>query len=247
MFRIASRLARQPLAAFQKPTEVAGWNRAWRRYMTSPAGRRVQTQLGAPSRLSQATARVRQAHPSVRATQQRGFRFSPWSRSQKAGEAAEKPLSLGARLRKLSREYGKAAVGVYFLLSVLDFPFFFLLVKAVGAERIGRIEHWIMTKVIPESVRKTWNEYMAYFKTAEVKETGDDGQVSDAVEKVGWGVEEAQERHREEASLGTQLALAYAVHKSFIFVRVPLTAAVTPKIVKILRGWGWQIGKKVPK
>jgi hypothetical protein len=57
-----------------------------------------------------------------------------------------------------------------------------------------------MTKVIPESVRKTWNEYMAYFKTAEVKETGDDGQVSDAVEKVGWGVEEAQERHREEAS-----------------------------------------------
>lgn len=47
--------------------------------------------------------------------------------------------------------------------------------------------------------------------------------------------------------LGTQLALAYAVHKSFIFVRVPLTAAVTPKIVKVLRGWGWQIGKKVPK
>lgn len=57
-----------------------------------------------------------------------------------------------------------------------------------------------MTKVIPESVRKTWNEYMAYFRRAEVKETGDDGQVSDAVEKVGWGVEEAQERHQEEAS-----------------------------------------------
>ena len=45
----------------------------------------------------------------------------------------------------------------------------------------------------------------------------------------------------------TQLALAYAIHKSFIFVRVPLTAAVTPKVVKTLRGWGWNIGKRPVK
>jgi hypothetical protein len=45
----------------------------------------------------------------------------------------------------------------------------------------------------------------------------------------------------------TQLALAYAVHKSFIFVRVPLTAAVTPQVVKTLRRWGWNIGKRRPK
>ena len=47
--------------------------------------------------------------------------------------------------------------------------------------------------------------------------------------------------------LATQLALAYAIHKSFIFVRVPLTAAVTPKVVKVLRSWGWQIGKKAKR
>lgn len=47
--------------------------------------------------------------------------------------------------------------------------------------------------------------------------------------------------------LATQLALAYAIHKSFIFIRVPLTAAVTPKVVKVLRGWGYQIGKRKPK
>jgi hypothetical protein len=41
----------------------------------------------------------------------------------------------------------------------------------------------------------------------------------------------------------TQLALAYAVHKSFIFIRVPLTAAILPKVVKTLRGWGYNIGK----
>ena len=45
----------------------------------------------------------------------------------------------------------------------------------------------------------------------------------------------------------TQLALAYAIHKSFIFIRIPLTAAVTPKVVKVLRGWGWDIGKRKVK
>jgi hypothetical protein len=49
------------------------------------------------------------------------------------------------------------------------------------------------------------------------------------------------------SGLATQLALAYAIHKSFIFVRVPLTAAITPKVVKVLRSWGWKIGNKAAK
>lgn len=47
--------------------------------------------------------------------------------------------------------------------------------------------------------------------------------------------------------LATQLALAYAIHKSFIFIRIPLTAAIIPKVVKVLRGWGWDIGKRTTK
>lgn len=43
---------------------------------------------------------------------------------------------------------------------------------------------------------------MAYFRKTEIKETGQE-HVSDAVEKAGWGVEEAQERHQEEASKST--------------------------------------------
>lgn len=42
----------------------------------------------------------------------------------------------------------------------------------------------------------------------------------------------------------TQLLLAYGVHKSLIFFRVPLTAAVTPRIVKWLRSRGWNIGRQ---
>ncbi|KAI3392374.1 hypothetical protein diail_5762 [Diaporthe ilicicola] len=185
-------------------------------------------------------------------TQKRTFNWT-WSRRSggggKGAEAEADPQSLSARLRKLSREYGWAALGVYLGLSVLDFPFCFLLVRMVGTDRIAEAERWVMSglrRIVPESVKERWNEYRAAFKEAEKKELGDN-HVSEDVEKVGWGVEKAQERHKEEASLATQLALAYAIHKTFIFIRVPLTAAVTPKVVKVLRGWGYQIGKRKPK
>ena len=59
------------------------------------------------------------------------------SAGKTAGETVAEDTSLRGRLKKLSREYGWTVVGVYFALSVLDFPFFFLLVKAVGTERVG--------------------------------------------------------------------------------------------------------------
>ncbi|KAJ3501653.1 hypothetical protein NM208_g16894 [Fusarium decemcellulare] len=120
--------------------------------------------------------------------------------------------------------------------------------------------------MIPESVRETWRQYWQSFRKAEAQALGDDD-ISDKMEMATWGVEKAEERNRADASkcfpsvafvpgrlgaawvwilacLATQLALAYAIHKSFIFLRVPLTAAVTPKVVKVLRSWGWKIGKK---
>jgi hypothetical protein len=53
----------------------------------------------------------------------------------------QEPQGLSARLKKLSREYGWATIGVYLSLSVLDFPFCFLLVRVVGTDRIGEKPH----------------------------------------------------------------------------------------------------------
>jgi hypothetical protein len=67
----------------------------------------------------------------------------------------EANLSLSGRLRKLSREYGWSALGVYLLLSALDFPFCFLAVRTLGTDRIGRWEHIVLSyikSVVPESV-----------------------------------------------------------------------------------------------
>ncbi|UKZ61970.1 uncharacterized protein TrAtP1_003231 [Trichoderma atroviride] len=213
-------------------------NASWRRLQSlPPLGGAMRH--GAPMR---PTARI--ADSFARGTQQRNFVFSAWRRNNAQG--AKKSLSISERFKKLSREYGWSAVGVYFALSVLDFPFCFLFVRLVGTERIGQFEHYVVTKVIPESVRTAWNEWRQSLKSEEKSHLGNSN-ISDSVEMAGWGVEQAQERNREEASLATQLALAYAIHKSFIFLRVPLTAAVTPKVVKVLRRWGWDIGKRTPR
>lgn len=141
------------------------------------------------------------------------------------------------------------------MLSALDFPFCYLLVRTLGTDRIGDWEHAIVSRtapIIPQPVKDGWYSIKAWFRKLELKWTGDDD-VSDAVDMASWDLTEAGQAEKKEreagkaASLGTQLALAYAIHKSFIFIRVPLTAAVTPKVVKVLRGWGWDIGKRTTK
>lgn len=59
-------------------------------------------------------------------------------------EGSKAPQSLSARFKELSRKYGWAAVGVYFGLSALDFPFCYLAVRLVGPDRIGEVEHAIV-------------------------------------------------------------------------------------------------------
>ncbi|EKV05279.1 Peptide alpha-N-acetyltransferase Nat2, putative [Penicillium digitatum] len=145
------------------------------------------------------------------------------------GAGASDKASLSQRLKKLSREYGWAALGVYLGLSALDFPFCFAAVRLLGVERIGYYEHAVIG-FVKDKLKTLWPQT----KGSEAE----DGQGQLA---------QAEERNQEEASIWTQLVFAYAIHKSFIFIRVPLTAAVTPKVVKILRAWGWNIGKRKPK
>lgn len=154
----------------------------------------------------------------------RGFRFSAWRGKDGAAPKIDENLSLSGRLKKLSKEYGWSAVGVYLGLSVLDFPFCFLFVKVVGAERIGtfqpqhsislsiltappfytgQAEQFVVSRVravIPESVRNKIYDTWQSLKRAETETLGDDD-ISDTVEMAGWGVGKAEERNKEEASM----------------------------------------------
>lgn len=88
--------------------------------ISNPTNQSYRPPLRTSKRSFHKTSRLRDAKPDPKNT------ASP-----------QEPQSLSARLRKLSREYGWAAVGVYLGLSVLDFPFCFLLVRVVGTDRIG--------------------------------------------------------------------------------------------------------------
>lgn len=102
-------------------------------------------------------------------------------------------LSLSQRLRKLSREYGWSAFGVYLLLSALDFPFCFAAVRILGVERIGRAEKVVVGYVeamIPEGVKESWRGVRDRFKGAKEDVAGEMPQV-DQYGVVGKRIEEA--------------------------------------------------------
>ncbi|PLB54323.1 hypothetical protein P170DRAFT_431954 [Aspergillus steynii IBT 23096] len=164
-------------------------------------------------------------------------RFFNSSRTKRSSSQSEESASLSQRLKTLSREYGWSALWVYLLLSAMDFPFCFAAVRLLGVERIGHYEH-----VIFESVKGAIDTVWSRTPETPTVESQVDGPGSKEP-----SAEEAPSKPDGEASLWTQLALAYAIHKSFIFIRVPLTAAITPKVVKVLRQWGWDIVKGKPR
>lgn len=99
-----------------------------------------------------------------------------------AGAGASEKASLSQRLKKLSREYGWAALGVYLGLSALDFPFCFAAVRLLGVERIGYYEH-VVIGFVKDKLKTVWPQ-------TESPET-EDGQGQLA---------QAEERNQEEAS-----------------------------------------------
>jgi len=172
-------------------------------------------------------------------------------------------LSISQRLKQLSKEYGWAALGVYLGLSLLDFPVCFLAVRLLGTERIGHYEEavksafWSVVRVaLPEAGKKSPEEIAANEAEKAAKATAREGYMdAEGVFVQPSNIDACKYPYDGSCGLDnltlvaiwTQLGLAYLVHKSLIFFRVPLTAAVLPKVVRTLRGWGYNIGKKTPK
>jgi len=221
-------------------------NGAFRNLLQRPAlQQRAHTRgLLTSTRLS--TRPITRTH-GLRFTKCRSIRYNSSNPSPNPTSNLGSPEStptLKQRMAKLSREYGWSALGVYLLLTALDFPFCFLAVRMLGTDRIGRWEHVI--------VDTFWKAVAVPFPSlARPKQAGDvieDGALGDPIDSSLREIDEADKAsQKSDATLWTQLVLAYAVHKSFIFIRVPLTVSLTPKVVKTLRGWGWDIGKRRPK
>ncbi|EME44590.1 hypothetical protein DOTSEDRAFT_152532 [Dothistroma septosporum NZE10] len=219
----------------------------------APLGRTF-AQLAKPSarttlqRRDFATSNLRLDHGQrlIRAWRQSAFRSGWQARYNSTKTAAEEelgnkePQSLSDRMKAMSRKYGWIVVGIYLGLSVLDFPFCFLAVRWFGTERIASLEHtiidgfWSQVEKFAPSLKEKREAKEAIAAVEEAARDGGEAVIEDA-KKEG------------DASIWTQLLLAYGVHKSLIFFRIPITLAITPKVVRTLRKWGWNIGKPKPK
>lgn len=135
-------------------------------------------------------------------------------------------------IKALVKEYGYSALGVYFFLSMLDLPICYAIVHSAGKEQIQIYENKV-------------KQYFGFGKTDEELQRMQEIQKIEEEHEKEAGVNSADDQGMFSWFSWTEFAIAYGIHKSvFIFVRVPLTAAITPSIVKTLRGWGFQIGKK---
>lgn len=129
-------------------------------------------------------------------------------------------------IKALMKEYGYSALGVYLFLSMLDLPICYFTVHSMGKEKIELYENKV-------------KQYFGFGKSdAELER----------MQEINKIEEESEPKQPEPEGMfswfsWTEFVIAYGIHKSvFIFVRVPLTAALTPSIVKMLRGWGFKIG-----
>lgn len=127
----------------------------------------------------------------------------------KLDSTPDSQLSIGQRLKKLSREYGWAAVYVYFGLSLLDFPFCFLAVTLIGADRVGHYEHIVVEwakGVLQWPLGATAAQHVgeAVDKVAEASGAEDGQRV---LEEDYHGYKEA-----EKANSGSNASRWYAIH-----------------------------------
>lgn len=131
------------------------------------------------------------------------------------------------------KEYGYPALAVYLGLSCIDLPICYVLVHSMGQEKI---------EVYENKVKQTFGYGIS---DEELKKKQEINKIQQDIESQG---ETTSENSGSMVSYilsqfsWTEFAIAYGIHKSLIFIRLPITAAITPGIVKLLRGWGFRIG-----
>jgi hypothetical protein len=127
--------------------------------------------------------------------------------------------TLSQRLSHLIKSYGWYALGVYVVLSALDFTVAFAGINLLGAEQVASFAAYVKETA------------MAFLHTKPAEPGRDELDSPSAGDASQDG-------------LYATLVLAYTIHKTlFVPVRIGLTAALTPRLVGWLRARGWAGGE----
>ncbi|KAK9453750.1 hypothetical protein V1511DRAFT_504393 [Dipodascopsis uninucleata] len=164
------------------------------------------------------------------------------SASRTGSEATGSSKSSGGYFSNLTKKYGWPVVYVYLGLSALDYPFCFAFVHYIGQEKVGQLEHMAMEYAKP--VLDYVNQLLvsiglksqgSYGTSIDHEPNQTPDKSSESTSKTGT------------PSLLTEMAIAYGVHKSLVFIRLPLAVAITPSILKFCEKYFPRLFKTGPK
>ena len=172
------------------------------------------------------------------------------------------------KVKYLFRKYGWTTLVVYLGLSAVDFGLCFLVIYSVGADRVRSAEDWVLDKLhwkrrsddkdkvegqkgaggnrvqrAVEGLQQRAHDYHA--KHVSGPEAHPSPAAADAIAhgapttEVVRVEQEMGQKKSKYGTIATTAVLAYAIHKTlFLPVRVGITVAITPKVVRMLQGWG---------
>ena len=153
-------------------------------------------------------------------------------------EPDPQPKSAYARFKLLTKKYGWYALGMYTALSSIDFTLSFLMVHALGVERIEPIFSSLMYQY--RSIR--YGKDAAVKIGAEHRAAKDEEKRREKKEMLENGGKKIK-GYWGSRTFWAEAVLAYGIHKTLLLpLRAGLTVAWTPKVVNWFTRNGW-IGK----
>ena len=200
-------------------------------------------------------SRLAAIHPSSSLSTARLYnnssRFAPVIRRGFADNAAQKTSSttgqeastavtkksngLMDKFKQMVKQYGYTGVAVYLGISCLDLAATFVVVKAMGMDKIAVAQDWVL---------ENWGPYVGYKpKTAQEKAAAAAKSEAEKLDKVDD--EQVGAIYNSASGLWSVFVIAYGIHKLLVPLRVVATGAITPPLVKWLVKKGWI--KAVPK
>ncbi|CAG8505770.1 4429_t:CDS:2 [Diversispora eburnea] len=138
-----------------------------------------------------------------------------------SNEDQPKNSSMMNRFKLLIKKYGVSAVVVYSVISTLDLGLTIILIQSGGNIIIDNI------KIVEKRKEPENNSSGNILEIIKEKPENNNNKVTE----------------RSSPSWASILVISYGIHKLLLPLRIGLTAALTPPIVKKLRKMGWNIGK----
>ncbi|KAF9437316.1 hypothetical protein BGZ76_001203 [Entomortierella beljakovae] len=139
--------------------------------------------------------------------------------------APKKSSGMMDKIKDMIKKYGYTGVVVYLGISMIDLAATFVLVKALGMEKIELAQDWVIDHA---------GRYFGYKKDPHHHHSHD-GQ--DDLDKLDD--EQVGAIYNKASGLWSVFVIAYGIHKLLVPFRVVATSMITPPLVKwlIKRGW----------